>query len=240
MIVQACINGARGAGFHERLPLRRDDVLADIKACLLAGASEFHLHPRGEDLEESLAPHVVDPLMQRLREKFSGTMFGVSTGHWIGGDPGALAGHIAGWQSPPDYASVNLYEPGAFETMDALHKADVGIEVGIYTLQDAERFCSSPYMRKERRILIEIEEQDIPTAVASAGDILAFLRKARVCRPILIHGQDATAWALLRFAKTHRCSARIGLEDTGCMPHGSTARDNAALVAAAVDIYREK
>ena len=234
MIVQACINGARRTDAHPRFPWRLGDAVADVTACALAGAAEIHLHPRDEQGVESIAPAVVDPLIGALRNACPGTMLGISSGEWIGGNPDAIPGHIAAWKNPPDYASVNLYEEGALDVMAALYKAGVGIEAGIYSIADAERFRASPFARKAHRILIEIEEQDAAKAVALAGNILSFCRKGGFDRSILAHGLDAPAWALVRFAKEHRCSTRIGLEDTLHLPDGSPAPDNATLVRAAL------
>jgi uncharacterized protein (DUF849 family) len=47
MIVQACLNGSRTIGFHQRLPLTSEDIANDGASCIAAGAAELHLHPRG-------------------------------------------------------------------------------------------------------------------------------------------------------------------------------------------------
>ncbi|TIR87939.1 3-keto-5-aminohexanoate cleavage protein, partial [Mesorhizobium sp.] len=47
MIVQACINGARGADFHPALPLDPDAMARDGAASVAAGAVELHVHARG-------------------------------------------------------------------------------------------------------------------------------------------------------------------------------------------------
>ena len=84
MILQACLNGARPASFHPRLPLTPNDVARDAVACLGAGAAELHLHPRAPDGRESLS--AVDETLGLLRTVCPGTLIGVSTGAWIEGD----------------------------------------------------------------------------------------------------------------------------------------------------------
>jgi uncharacterized protein (DUF849 family) len=51
---------------------------------------------------------------------------------------------------------------------------------------------------------------------------------------VLVHGERGWAWPVLRWAQAAGYDVRIGLEDTRLMPDGREARDNAALVAAAV------
>ena len=54
MIVQACLNGARPTGYHPRLPTSAAALAEDGASCILAGAAELHVHPRGPDGRESL------------------------------------------------------------------------------------------------------------------------------------------------------------------------------------------
>ena len=51
MIVQACLNGSRAIGFHQRLPLTSEDIANDGASCIAAGAAELHLHPRSAHWE---------------------------------------------------------------------------------------------------------------------------------------------------------------------------------------------
>src|ERR1017187_8512477 len=110
MIVQACLNGARPAGFHPSLPLTAETLARDAAACVAAGAAELHLHPRGSDGRESLAPAVMDATVPAVRLACPGTLVGVSTGAWIEGDADRTLACIGGWCELPDYASVNLSE----------------------------------------------------------------------------------------------------------------------------------
>ncbi|MBZ4335839.1 3-keto-5-aminohexanoate cleavage protein [Corallococcus sp. AS-1-12] len=123
MLLKACLNGARAATGHPRLPITPEALAEDAAACHAAGAGAFHVHPR--------AAH--------------------------GG-----------------------------ESLDA---ADIG------------------------------------AAVTSA-------------RPLLVHGSEGGAWAVLDHAARHGFDTRIGLEDTLTLRDGRRAEDNAALVAEAVQAPR--
>jgi uncharacterized protein (DUF849 family) len=236
MIVQACLNGARRSDFHPRLPLTADAMASDGAACVAAGAAELHLHARGPDARESLL--AVDATILAMRRACPGTLVGVSTGAWIEKDEERTRSAIAGWRELPDYASVNLSENDAPAVIELLQRRGVGVEAGLASVADAERFVSLPDHGRALRILIEIGEQDFAVARQVADDIAALLDRVNLRRPILLHGFDATVWPLVELARSRRWSTRVGLEDGKHLPDGMTAPDNVALVAAAVAIYR--
>ena len=67
-----------------------------------------------------------------------------------------------------------------------------------------------------------------------ADDVDTLLAALAGLSPILLHGQDAVAWPVLRRAQALGLDTRIGLEDTLTLPDGSPAPDNASLVRAAL------
>lgn len=230
------MNGARFADYHPRLPVSAAALAKDGAACIAAGAAELHIHPRGPDGRESLA--AVDDTMNALRHACPGSLVGVSTGAWIEGDEARTRECIAKWNRLPDYASVNLCEPDAPVVMALLNRMNVGVEAGLATVADAERFVSLPDCRRVFRILIEIEEQNIAKADSIAGAIASILERADIQRPILLHGFDETVWHFVSRAREKRWSTRIGLEDGRLLGNGEQAFANAALVAEAVAIFR--
>ena len=236
MIVQCCLNGARAADFHPRLPATPDAIVADAMAAIAAGAAEIHVHIRNPDGRESLAPGDVDPLIARLRAALPGTFIGISTGAWIERDDDRRLACIAGWRELPDYASVNLSEPGAPAVIERLHHLGVGVEAGIWTVADAARLAALDLARYCLRVLVEIHADNERDAVATADAVVAELSRGSIRRPILLHGNDPCAWSLVRHAAARRFSTRIGLEDVATMPDGTPAPDNAALVLAALSI----
>jgi uncharacterized protein (DUF849 family) len=236
MIVQACINGSRNPDFHQKLPLNAESMADDAAFCVAAGAAELHIHPRDADGRESLA--AIDGTVATVRRACPGTLIGVSTGAWIEGDEERTRQCIAGWRVLPDYASVNLSERDAPDVMETLRRRRVGIEAGLASVADAERFVRLPGHDRVLRILIEIGEQEPDAARQVVDEIAAVLENADVQRPILLHGNDAMVWPLVKLARRCRWSTRVGLEDGKHLPDGTIAPDNAALVAAAVAIFR--
>jgi uncharacterized protein (DUF849 family) len=238
VIVQACINGARPREFHSRLPLDPQAMASDAAACVAAGAAELHIHPRDADGLESL--RAVDATMLAVRRSCPGTLVGVSTGAWIENDAERTREAIDSWRELPDYASVNLSEADAPAVMELLRRRGVGIEAGLASVADAERFVALPDYNRVLRILIEIDVQDLAPAVAEAQDIAAVLEGVGVMRPILLHGADATVWPFVDLARQKRWSTRVGLEDGRTLPDGTLAQDNAAIVAAGVAVFRSE
>ncbi|WP_137933915.1 3-keto-5-aminohexanoate cleavage protein [Mesorhizobium comanense] len=237
MIVQACINGARARDFHPALPLTAPAMATDAAACVAAGAAELHIHPRGADGRESLA--AVDSTVLAVRHACPGTLVGVSTGAWIENDVARTRAAIAAWRELPDYASVNLSETDAPAVMELLRQRGVGIEAGLATIADAERFIGLADHGRVLRVLIEIDIQDLAAALDEASGIAAVLERAEMRRPILLHGVDATVWPFVELAHNKRWSTRVGLEDGKTLADGTTAKDNAQIVAAAVSVFRQ-
>ena len=236
MIVQACLNGARPDGYHPQLPVSTADMALDGAACVAAGAAELHLHPRGSDGRESLA--AVDETMRAVRDKCPGTLVGVSTGAWIEGDELRTRDRISAWQELPDYASVNLSETDAPAVIELLNRMGVGVEAGLATAADAERFVALPNCHRVFRVLIEAVQQKNDEADEVADEIARILARANVRRPILLHGSDRTVWHFVQRARQKRWSTRVGLEDGYHLANGQPAMGNAELVSDALEIFR--
>ncbi len=231
MIVQACLNGARPADFHPALPTSPASLAADAAASV---AAEIHLHPRDDEGRETLSPDTVDRTIAAIRRSCPGTAIGVSTGDWIEQSLERTLAAIAAWRELPDYASVNLSEPGAPSVMHSLRQRGLGIEAVISTVAEARLILDLRPFIRPWRILIEIEEQDPLEACDVADRIETTLSEAGLHVPRLLHGGDTTMWPCLAHAFERRLSTRIGLEDGDKLPDGSLASGNAALVEAAI------
>ena len=231
MLIQACLNGARAPGYHPALPLAPSDVAMAARACVAAGATALHLHPRDADQRESLSAACLDATLAALRAAVPDVPLGVSTGDWIEADPDRTLAAIAGWRSLPDFASVNFCETHAPALFEALHRRGVGIEAGLADETDAERFLSLDLAPRTLRVPVEIDQQGLEKAEVTADAVL--IMTSRVHCPRLLHGFDAVVWPMLRRAVAAGLSVRIGLEDGQRLPDGQIARDNAELVAAA-------
>ncbi|MBB3771908.1 uncharacterized protein (DUF849 family) [Angulomicrobium tetraedrale] len=237
-MLQACLNGSRDKDFHAFTPLTPAELAADAAAVVAAGANELHVHPRDTQGLETLDPLAVAAALEAIRARVPGIPVGLSTHARIApGGAGRLA-CVEKWTVLPDYVSVNLIEPDAPEMIRLALSRGIGVEAGLWSATDAERFASLPESRTVLRILIEINEQDEAEALEAASAIRMVLARASLDVPVLQHGLDATKWPLYRDALMRGLDTRIGLEDGKELPSGEEAEGNLALIKAALEMAR--
>jgi uncharacterized protein (DUF849 family) len=141
MLLQVALNGGLAKDDHPAVPTSPEELAQDAVACVQAGARAFHLHPRDAQGRERLDAEVVDEVVIKVREA-CGIPVGVTTGPWLEPDLPRRLELVRAWQAP-DYATVNLSEPGAAEILKALTDAGIGIEADVRTVADAELLASS-------------------------------------------------------------------------------------------------
>jgi uncharacterized protein (DUF849 family)/ribosomal protein S18 acetylase RimI-like enzyme len=241
--MKACLNGGRSREDHPAVPLTTAELAASAAAAVEAGAEAVHLHPRGADERESLGPADIAAAVTAVRQACPATPVGVSTGLWItGGDPAARRSAVAAWTglpaaARPDFASVNLSEPGWAELCGPLQVAGIAAEAGIWSVADADRLVTAGLAVNWLRILVEISDVPAETAVAAADDVLRRLDELDVTAPRLLHGEGPSCWPLIAHAGTLGLPTRIGLEDTTLGPDGSAVTGNPELVRLALRIW---
>jgi uncharacterized protein (DUF849 family) len=233
VLLQAALNGPRTKADHPAVPVSAQELARDGVACVGAGAQSIHLHPRDDEGRERLEAEVVDAVVVRVRDA-CGVPVGVSTGAWIEPDLARRLDLVRAWRAP-DFASVNLSEPGAVEVMRALIDAGVGIEAGVWSVEDAERLAASGLGSHVTRVLVE------PVEVGAAGPevvaaIHATLDRHDLRAPRLQHGDEEATWVLLADAIRRGVDTRVGFEDTLRGPDGEPAAGNEALVRAAREL----
>ncbi|MEV4489855.1 3-keto-5-aminohexanoate cleavage protein [Micromonospora coxensis] len=228
-MLKACLNGGRRRDDHPAVPVGPDDLAADAARCADLGVTAVHVHPRDAAGAESLSAAAVAGAVSALRAVRPGLAVGVTTGAWAEPDPAARLAAVRAWTVLPDFASVNVHEPGAEQVAAVLHERGVMVEAGVWAPGDV------PAYRRWRvpagRILVECTPDDPAEALADAAAMLALFTPADP--PLLLHGEGAATWPVLAEAVRRGLDTRIGLEDTLHLPDGSPAPDNAALVVAA-------
>jgi len=233
--LKVCLNGARGRDAHPAVPVTSAEVAAAAAAAIAAGAEAVHVHPRGDDGEESLLPEHIASVVLAVRRLCPGVPVGVSTGLWItAGDDRLRKTLVRRWgelpvSARPDFASVNVSEPGFTELIDTLHHAGIGVEAGVWSVADADALAATDHAGMVVRILVEIIGETGAQATSTADQILARLDQHDLRAPRLLHG-DSACWPLVIHAGRLGLTTRIGLEDTITGPDGTSVRDNAALV----------
>ncbi|GAA3080517.1 3-keto-5-aminohexanoate cleavage protein [Streptosporangium carneum] len=238
IMVKACLNGSRKPGDHPALPLTPLELAEAARGAREAGAAAVHMHPRDEAGRESLSPAHIGAAVRAVRRACPGMPVGVSTGLWItGGDPQARSEAVRTWaallrEDRPDFASVNLSEPGFPELWHDLRRLGVDVEAGVWTTGDAEALAATGL--ECARVLVEVIGGAEDTAVSRAHAVLGRLDELGVPGPRLLHGEEAPAWILVDEAGQLGLATRIGLEDVLHSPVGDPVEGNADLVRLAM------
>jgi uncharacterized protein (DUF849 family) len=165
---------------------------------------------------------------------------GISTRDGIVADIEAKLRLLAGLPGPhdggPDMASVNWHEHGAEAVASLLAAKEIAVESGVWTPDAAHRCLRSGWADRSLRVMVEMvpgvsgDDGQDPRRLADA--VLGIL--GGTTAPVLGHGEEHWTWPVLRWAAQAGLDTRIGLEDTLLDEAGELARDNAALVAAAL------
>jgi uncharacterized protein (DUF849 family) len=232
--LQACLNGVRRPEEAPGLPVTPEQLARAAVEAVAAGADGVHLHPKTPDGADTLDPSGVQAAVAAVRAEVPGVEIGVTTGLWAASDASERERLVREWRgSRPDVASVNWHEDGAVRLAEVLLDAGIGVEAGIWTMDAARAFAGQRRL-EVTRVLVETTATEPVRAVREAREIAAVMAGAA---PLLVHGEDAGAWPVLRWAAGAEHAVRIGLEDVLVLPDGSPATGgNAALVAAAAVI----
>ncbi|MBB2912735.1 uncharacterized protein (DUF849 family) [Streptosporangium becharense] len=232
--LKAALNGARRPGEHPALPLSPPQLAEAAREAREAGADAVHLHARDEAGSESLSAVHIGAAVHAVRRACPGLPVGVSTGLWMtGGDVTARREAVLGWAALPpaalpDFASVNLSEPGFTDMWHDLRRLGVGVEAGVWSVDDADALAATGL--ECTRVLVEIIDGAADTAVPRAHAVLDRLTERDVRGPRLLHGEEGPAWILLDEAGKLGLATRIGLEDVLHSPVGDPVGGNADLV----------
>lgn len=238
--MKACLNGARRPGTHPSLPLTAEELGQAAAAAVAAGAEAVHVHPRDPHGEESLASPDIGAAVAAVRAAVPGTSVGVSTGIWIvQADAERRRRAVSAWaqlsaSTRPDFASVNVGEPGFGDLADVLEDAGIAVEAGVWSPEHAEVLGQRPV----HRVLVEILTGPAATAAGRADEVIRRLDEVGSTSPRLLHGEEDACWPLVSHAGRLGLPTRIGLEDTLVDEHGAPARGNTDLVRRALELWR--
>jgi uncharacterized protein (DUF849 family) len=232
VLIQAALNGGRSRDEHPAVPQTPQELAADARACVDAGADLLHFHPRDERGGETLEAGPSADAVFAVREACPGVPIVLTAGLWIArGDERRRLELIDGWIARPEFAAVNFAEPGVLDTIRLLLDRGIAPEAGLVTVEHADALVESGLGERVGRILVEPAETDPEAAVATAAAIDE--RVAALGPPRLHHGYLDATWAVVEAALDRGLDVRLGFEDGFNLPDGSRAEDNAALVAAA-------
>jgi uncharacterized protein (DUF849 family) len=228
--LQAALNGDRE---HPALPRTPDELAAEARAAVAAGATTLHLHPYDDDGRMTLAAAPSAAALRAVRAACPGVPISLSTSAAIEPDPERRQVLVRGWTDLPELVTANQGEAGIVELCEALIARGVGIEAGLLELADAEAFVASGLAPRCARVLLEPLDAEPDAAVAHATAMERVLAGAGVALEQVHHGDGIASWAVNRRAAARGHGIRTGLEDTPVLPDGRLAAGNGELVAAA-------
>jgi uncharacterized protein (DUF849 family) len=231
IFLQAALNGDR---IHPAAPRTPAAIAEAARAAVDAGAQSVHVHAFDDAGRETLDGAACAKVLRAIRVGCPGTPISLTTSAAIVEDPGERFRIVEAWEEMPDLVTANQGEPGIVELCELLLSRGVGIEAGLLSMEDARAFVLSGLADRCRRVLIEPLDADPETAVQHAARMEDIVVSAGITLEQVHHGYDIACWAVNRRGLERGHGIRTGLEDITLLPDGNPARDNAALVAAAM------
>jgi uncharacterized protein (DUF849 family) len=234
--LHAALNGDRD---HPATPRTPDELAADARAAVDAGAVTLHLHPYDDDGRETLAAEPCAAALRAVRAACPGVAISLSTSAGIEPDPERRHALVSAWTELPDLVTANQGEAAISELCELLLHRGVGIEAGLLSLADVRPFLASGIAPRCVRVLLEPLDPAPGDAVAHAEAIEQALLDGGVRLEQVHHGDGIASWAVNRRAATRGHGIRTGLEDTPVLPDGRAASGNGELVAAGAALLAE-
>ena len=224
---------------HPAVPRTPDELAAEARAAVDAGARVLHLHPYDADGHETLEAEPCAAALRAVRAVCPGTPVSLSTSADIESDPERRRALVAGWTELPELVTANQGEQGILDLCALLVERRVDIEAGLLSVGDARAFVASGIAGQCVRALVEPLGEDPDAALAEAEAIEDVLESAGIPLEQVHHGDGLASWAVNRRGAARGHGIRTGLEDTPVLPDGSLASGNGELVAAAAAILAE-
>ena len=238
MMLQVCVNGARDIAEHPSLSTDPARVAAECAEAVSAGADAVHVHPKDTHGQDSLQNPDVGRWVRAVRAQCLGIPVGVTTGAWALPSVEDRRQAIAGWQTLPDFASVNWHEPGADQIAATLLDRGIGVEAGIWHQEGLNTWLASPLRSRCQRVLIEVQDIPAEEVESEALVLVQGVRRAEPAMPLLLHGEERSAWPALELAGRLGLDRRAGLEDMVTFADGRPAPGNAELITVASHLRR--
>ena len=237
IFLQAALNGD---SIHPAAPRTPAAIAEAARAAVDAGAESVHVHAFDDAGRETLEGAACARVLRAIRARCAATPISLTTSAAIVADPGERFRTIEAWEELPDLVTANQGEPGIVDLCELLLSRGVGIEAGLLTSEDARVFVRSGLAGRCRRVLIEPLDADPDAALHHAARMEDIVVSAGITLEQVHHGYGPACWAVNRRGLDRGHGIRTGLEDITLLPDGSSARDNADLVAAAMRLIRAR
>jgi uncharacterized protein (DUF849 family) len=232
-VTRALLGAALNGREHPANPRTPDEIAAEARAAVAAGAQVLHFHAYDDSGAQTLAPEPCGAAVRAVRVACPGVPISLTTSAAIEPDPDLRHELVAGWIEPPDLVTANQGEPGIVALCDLLLDRGVEIEAGLLRAADAEAFVASGLAPRCVRVLVEPLDPDADRAVEHAAEIERIVAEAGIALEQMHHGDGIASWAVNERALRRGHGIRSGLEDTAVLRDGRIAANNAELIRAA-------
>lgn len=232
-LLKACLNGSRTDDEHPAIPRTPQELAAEGRAAVEAGAQVLHLHPYDDQGAETLAAEPCAAALRTVHAACPGIPISLSTSADIEANPQRRLGLVSAWTELPELVTANQGEPGILALCEHLMGRGVGIEAGLLRSEDARAFVAAGIADRCGRVLIEPLDADPAAAVAHAAAMEQVLADGGITLEQVHHGDDVATWHVMERGVSRGHGIRVGLEDTTVLPDGSRPAGNADLVRAA-------
>ncbi|HEY1356744.1 MAG TPA: 3-keto-5-aminohexanoate cleavage protein [Thermoleophilaceae bacterium] len=232
-LLQACLNGSRSRDEHPAVPHTPEELAAEARAAVDAGARVLHLHPYDSSGVETLAAEPCADALRAVRAACPGVPISLSTSAEIEADPERRLALVAAWTELPELVTANQDEAGIVELCEHLLERGVGIEAGLLEVEGARRFAAAGIAGRCTRLLVEPLGDEPEAALADAAQIEQLVAQAGIELEQVHHGDGAATWHVMSRGLERGHGIRVGLEDTTVLPDGSRPEGNGDLVRAA-------
>lgn len=245
-IIAVAPNGARRTkADHPATPLRADEIAEDAAACCDAGATLIHLHVRDDEGHHSLDPQIYRAATDAIRTKLDKRMLvQVSTelaGVYDTADQMSLVEAL-----DPDAASIALRElmpdasaeANAARFLERVCARKTAVQYILYSPDDVrryERLCREELIPRSPQLPLLVLGRHAEGG-AHVGELASFVEALPERTPHMVCAFGSEEPKIMQEVLRVGGHCRVGFENNLCLRDGSTAPDNAAVVAATVSL----
>jgi len=250
MLIVAALNGTRSRLECPKVPLTAEELAAEAKRAVDAGAGLVHVHARKKDGLPAFDLFIED-VVRAIRSK-TDVPVSISTQRTRSTSLGTVTALFDVLRELPDLATVGVrpaeadlpaHREEARQILEACERAGVRPEpvaIGVDSLGDFETLYNDSLLSKAPYIVAELGPADGRGSDRMAGTPHNVLRLADACRAtfsrfdVVMSGQDEASPIAQAVAAAAGHHVRCGFQDAATLPDGSVASSNADLVDMAV------
>jgi uncharacterized protein (DUF849 family) len=250
MLIVAALNGMRSRLECPSLPLTVDEIAAEAKRAVDAGAGVVHVHARKKDGLPAF-DFSFDDIVAAIRAKVD-VPISITTQRTRATSLGTITALFDVLRTPPDMATVAVratevdlpaHREEARQILEALDRAGVRPEpvvIGVDSLGDHEVLYNDSLLARAPYVIVELGPSDGRGSDRMAGTPHNVLRMADASKstfsrfPVVMSGQDESSAIVQAVAAAAGSHVRCGFQDSATLPDGSECTSNAQLVEIAV------